>query len=142
MTKIAPPTLRISGNHRAGIVEQLEIGVGDDVGRDRERKQQQPLQQVTPGEAIHGHEPCRPGADEERQGADAGKQKRGAAKRSRQHVFDQMRPGIAARLKRDRGEGEQGQNDNQRNEQRRQRPGEIAALLQPRQPAAKRTPLR
>jgi hypothetical protein len=81
-----------------------------------------------------------PGADEERRGADAGKQKRCAAKRSRQHVFDQMRPGIAACLKRDRGDGEQGQNGDQRDENRRQRPGEIAALSQPRQPAAQGRP--
>ena len=67
------------GLQRAGIVEQLEIAKSDDVGRDGERQEQQPLEQASPREAVHGDEPRRAGADQEGERADAGHQLERAA---------------------------------------------------------------
>jgi hypothetical protein len=49
-----------------------------------------------------------------------------------------MRPGIAARLQRNEGDGDDRQKRDQRDEERRRRPGEIAALLEARNPPAKK----
>ena len=45
-------------------VEQVDIDVGDDVGRDRERQRQQPQQRRAPGKLEGGHDPG--GADADR----------------------------------------------------------------------------
>ena len=53
--------------HGAREIEQLDVGVGDDVGRHGERQHQQAVQQAAAGEAVHGGEPGRPGADQQAQ---------------------------------------------------------------------------
>jgi len=47
-----------------------------------------------------------------------------------------VRPGIAAWLKRDQGDGEDRQERDQRDEEGSRRPAEIAAFLEARQPPA------
>ena len=56
------------GLQHAGIVEQLEVAEGDDVGRDCERQEQQPFEQAAPGEPVHGDEPGRAGPDQRASG--------------------------------------------------------------------------
>ena len=75
-----PPSERISGNqrsrgramprisrsvrlHRADRMQHVEIGVGDDVGRHRERQEQRPFEDASAGKAEHGDEPGRADAD-------------------------------------------------------------------------------
>ena len=128
--------------HRPGIIEQLEIAIGDDVGRDRKRQEQQPLKITAPGKTIHGDEPSRPGADQERQHADARQQQQRAAQSSREHIGDEMRPGVAARFERDRDDGEDRQERDHRYDECRRRPAEVAAFLEPCEPPAQRRPLR
>ena len=135
--RIAPAEQTAQGGlHHPGIIEHLQIGVGDDIGRDRERQQQQPLQISPSRKAIHGDEPGGAGADQETQASYPGHQQQRAADRAGEHVGDEMRPGIAAWLQRDQRDGEQRQERDQRDEKRRDRPAEIAALFQPGELAA------
>ena len=53
------------GLQRAGIVEQLEIAIGGDVGRDGERQQQKPLKQTSPRKAAHRDKPSSASADQQ-----------------------------------------------------------------------------
>ena len=105
------------------------------------QKKQQPLEVAAPGKAIHGHEPCRSRADKEREDSNTRHEQDRAAKRARKHIFDEMRPGVAARLKSDGNDGEERQKRDQRDQKRRNLPAEIAALLELRQPTAQRRPL-
>src|SRR6185295_20410708 len=77
-------------------------------------------------------------ADEKRKRADAGHERERAAERTGEHVGNEMRPGIAARLKREHEDGDDRRNRDQRDEKRRHRPREPAARASPRDAAAHR----
>ena len=55
-----------SALHRPERVEQVDIDVGDDIGREGERQRQRPGERVAAGEAIGGDEPRGADADESR----------------------------------------------------------------------------
>ena len=108
--------------HRAGEVEQLHVAVGDDVGRHGERQHEQAVEQAAAGEAVHGDEPCRARADEQREDADAGEQQQGVGDRGRQDGARQVRPHALAR-----GERE----DNDRPERQRHEGGKQRGKADP-----------
>ena len=84
--------------HGPGEVEQLHVAVGDDVGRHRQRQHQQAVEQAAAGKAIHGDEPGRARAEQQRERADAREQQRRVGQRARQHGAHQVRPhALAAR---------------------------------------------
>ena len=79
--------------HRPERVQQVEIGVGDDVGRDGERQQQPDLEEAPARERVGRHEPGRAGADHRHHDADP----EGAAPRSAPPPAAARRRGDAAR---------------------------------------------
>ena len=60
--------------HRTHRMQDVEIGVGDDVGGNGERQQERPVEHPPPGEVVGGDQPGRAGADARRSSADAGQQ--------------------------------------------------------------------
>ena len=80
--------------HRADGVEQVDVNVSHDVGRDRERQRKQPRQRIASGKLIGGDQPGGAGAGDRGDDRDAGEQQSGVSERRRQHIGDQMRPDL------------------------------------------------
>ena len=92
-------------------LEQVDIDIGGQIGRDRERQRHQPQQYRPAAKFMQRDRPRGAGADRERQGADAEEQERGIEKRQRQHVIDQMLPDIRRRLHRQSDDRDDGGGD-------------------------------
>ena len=92
-------------------LEQIDIDVSREVGRDRERQRHQPEQHLPAAEFMQRDDPCRAGADRKRQGADAEEQERSVEKAARQHVFDEGLPDVRRGLHRQRDDGDDGSGD-------------------------------
>ena len=92
-------------------LEQIDIDVSREIGRDRERQRQQPQQHLPAAKFMQRHRPRRTGADRKRQRADADQQQRGVEKAPRQHVFDEGLPDVRRRLHRQRDDGDDGSGD-------------------------------
>ncbi len=92
-------------------LEQIDIDVSREIGRDRERQRHQPEQHLPAAEFMQRDRPRRAGADRERQGADAAEQERGVEKTPRQHIFDEGLPDVRRRLQRQRDDGDDGSGD-------------------------------
>ncbi len=117
------------GLDRAERMQKVEIGEGDDIGGDRERQQQRPVEEPAAGKAAGGDEPSGADADHDGDDTDAEQQQRGVVDRLRQYIGEEMRPQIAGAL---RGDGEEGDDRGQHDrgdEQRRKRPA--AAVVTP-----------
>ena len=84
------------GLHRAERVEEIDVDVGDDVGRERKRQRQRPCQRIAAGETIGGDEPRRADADDRGQRGDAGEQQHGDAQRLRDHIGDKIGPDVVS----------------------------------------------
>ena len=70
------------GLHRAGELQKVGVGVADDVGRDRERQQQRPLEDAAPGEVAHADQPGGADPDRDHPEPDAGREQRGVGRGS------------------------------------------------------------
>ena len=90
----APPAEHVAKHrlHRPGIFEEIGIGIGDDIGRDRRRQKQHPFEQATPGELVPCDDPGRADTKADRQHPDTGHQQQGVADIARQYGRYQMRP--------------------------------------------------
>ena len=75
------------GLHRADVVNDGQEREAQDVGGHRQREHQQPGEQPPPREAVRGHQPGQPAAEEQRPGGHAGHQ----SERAAEHA--QHRPG-------------------------------------------------
>ena len=87
-------------------LEQIDIDIGADIGRDRQRHRHQPDEKAAARKIVRRHQPCRAGANHERNHADAGQQQRGVADGARQYIGEQMRPQIGRRLQRQHGDAD------------------------------------
>ena len=142
-SRVAPAEqIAQGGLHHPGIVEQLKIGIGDDIGRDRQRQQQQPLEIAPPREAIHGDEPracrCRSGGSRLRRPPLAGACGASAPGSTFAMRCGQVLPlGLSAM----RAMARIGRSAISEMTKRRHRPAEIAALIEAREPPAQRLAL-
>ena len=100
------------GLHRADRMKDVEIGVGDDVGRDRQRQEERPVEDAAAGEFVSRHQPGGAGADGDDEEADAEQEDEGDAEGDRNDILDEMRPEIAGTLRGDQGKS----NDRGKNE--------------------------
>ena len=92
-------------------LEQIDIDVSGEVGRDRQRQRHQPQQHRPAAEFMQRDQPRGAGADRKRQRGDADEQQRGVEKAPRQHVFDEGLPDIGRRLHRQRDDRDDGSGD-------------------------------
>ncbi len=81
-------------------MQDVEIGIGDDVGRHRQRQQQRPFQLPAAREVVGRDQPGRRGADRGDDHADADQQHGRLAQRRRQHIGEQVRPQSGRSLQR------------------------------------------
>ena len=88
----------------AGEAEELDVAVGREIGRDRERQDQRPLEDAAAGELEMGHEPCGHEAEDARRAAHRDHEQPGVAERGRQH-----RRGEAIAAGEDRGDRRSGE---------------------------------
>ena len=99
-------------------LEQIDIDVSREIGRDRERQRQQPQQHLPAAKFMQRHDPCRTRADRQRQRADADQQQRGVEQAARQYVLDQGLPDVRRRLHRQRDDGKDGRRNQDRGRNR------------------------
>ena len=105
--------------HRPDRVEDVEIGVGDDVGRHGERQEQRPVEDAPAGEVVGRHQPGGAGADRDDDDADAGKEKRRRRHRLGEDVFGEVAPDLGRAAGSDEAERDDGDEDEDRDERRR-----------------------
>ena len=75
-------------------MQDVEIGVRDDVGRYGDRQQERPVDDPPPGEVVGGDQPRRAGADRHGEQADSCQQDERVSNCHRQHERDQVLPQI------------------------------------------------
>ena len=112
--------------HRPDRVQHVHIGVGDDIGRHRQRQQQRPFQPPPPGKAEPGHQPGGSNPGDRRHHGGTGQQHRGLPQRIRQHIGGNMRPKRAVAAQR---QYHQPQHRRQHQQGRHGGGGEQAAML-------------
>ena len=76
----------------ASRIENVDIDIGDDVGRDREWQHQQPGQHIASGKLKRGHRPGGAGAEHDGDDGDARQQQHRLQRRDRNHIADQVQP--------------------------------------------------
>ena len=92
--------------HRAQRVQQIQIGVGNDIGRHRQWQQQGPAQDTAPGKRIGGDQPGAAGTGHRHQHADAEQDNHGIGAGPGQHRGQQVRPQPRAAIQRDPAQGQ------------------------------------
>ena len=76
------------GLDRAGDAQHVGVGIGQDIGRHRQRQHQRPVEEAPAREAVHGDEPGGTRPHAEREGGHAQAEQDGVA-----HILGQHRPG-------------------------------------------------
>ena len=113
--------------HRTKRVQQIQIGVGDDVGRHRQRQQQRPGQHAAATEIVGRHQPGAAGAQRRHQHADTEQQHHGIQTGARQYVRHHVRPQALAALHRSPQQRQQRQRHQHGDQAGAQRPATITA---------------
>ncbi len=113
--------------HRADRVHHVEIGVGDDVGRDRQGQEQRPVEDALSRKAEHRDEPSGANADDNGHQSDAGEQQHGGVDRVRQDVGDEVRPDVARAARREEGKAAKRRHHEDKGEERGGEPAGVAA---------------
>ncbi len=109
--------------HRTDRVQEVEIGIGRDVGGHGQRQQQRPVEQAPPRELVGRDEPGRPGADHHDDDPDPGEQQGGVVQSRGQDVGEEVRPQPARALQRLEPERRDRRQDQEGGEAGGERPG-------------------
>ncbi len=97
--------------HRPDGVENIDIDIRDDIGRECERQRQQPAQRIATGKLVGCHDPGCADACNRGQGGNPGQQQSSVARGARQHVIDEMRPDLGIATECEDGKADERQKD-------------------------------
>ena len=108
--------------HRTGIVEEVRVDVGDDIGRYGEGEDEHPFEEAAAEEIVARHHPRRTHAEREAEAADACHEDERVGDVAGQHRLEEVPPETLAVSGRGGEDGEDRRQQDQRQDQRGGRP--------------------